>query len=346
MIFLYLSLPMLISAVLVYFLSRQSSGLAMLDLPNERSLHTRPVNRTGGIGILLGIVLTCLLVFVIESMPENFLAIMAGLFMVAGISLIDDKRGVSIKIRLLIHILAGFVLVSQGGFLFNHFELPYILIEIPNWLAYLFTLLFIIWSINLYNFMDGMDGLAAGMAVIGFGAFALLGLIKGAYFFTLISAIIAMSNLGFLLYNFPPAKIFMGDTGSSVLGYLMAALILWADTAGIFPLWVGFLVFSPFILDATWTLLRRAVAKEKVWEAHRTHLYQRLVLSGWGHRRTVLYEYAVMMVCAVGSFMAVYFDSNILSVGMFFVLFITYLLLLLKVSKKQLNGNSENNYAK
>ena len=125
----------------------------------------------------------------------------------------------------------------------------------------------------------------------------------------------------------------MGDTGSSVLGYLMAALIIWADNTGIFPFWVGILVFSPFILDATWTLLRRFVAGEKLWEAHRSLLYQRLVLSGLGHKRTVLCEYAVMVICAGFALVAVYFESNILQVGMFFVLFLMYFILSRYVSK-------------
>ena len=333
MILLYLILSVSISAVSVFFLSRQTKGWAIPDHPNERSLHTHPVNRTGGLGILVGIVSTCMLVFFLEAIPGKILAISAGLLLVAIISLIDDKRGVSVKVRLMIHLLAGYILIDQGGFLLDRLELPYILLDLPNWLAYLFTLLFIIWSINLYNFMDGMDGFAAGMAVIGFGTFAFLGVINGASFFALVSAIIALSNLGFLLFNFPPAKIFMGDTGSSALGYLMAALIVWADATGIFPFWVGILVFSPFILDATWTLLRRLLVGDKIWEAHRSHLYQRLVLSGLGHRRTVLFEYAVMVVCAGFALVAVYFESNILPVGMFFVLFLLYFIISRYVSK-------------
>ena len=333
LILVYLISSGLLSAVLVFFLSHQSNSFAIPDHPNERSLHSQPVNRTGGLGILAGIVITSIFVFFIESPPENFISIIAGVFLVATISLVDDKRGVSVKVRLLVHIFAASILISQGGLLLNKLDLPFLLFDLPGWFAYIFTLLFIIWSINLYNFMDGMDGFAAGMAVIGFGTFALLGLLNESYFFALISAIITMSNLGFLLFNFPPAKIFMGDTGSSVLGYLMAALILWADTANIFPFWVGILVFSPFILDATWTLLHRLMRREKVWEAHRSHLYQRLVLSGLGHKRTVLYEYAVMLVCAGFAIIAVHFESNILQLGMVFVLILMYFILSLNVSK-------------
>jgi UDP-N-acetylmuramyl pentapeptide phosphotransferase/UDP-N-acetylglucosamine-1-phosphate transferase len=96
----------------------------------------------------------------------------------------------------------------------------------------------------------------------------------------------------------------MGDVGSSLLGLLAAALSLWADQEKIFPLWVGILVFSPFIVDATVTLLRRTAAGERIWEAHRSHFYQRLVQLGWGHRRTVVWEYVLMLACAVSAFIA------------------------------------------
>ncbi len=116
----------------------------------------------------------------------------------------------------------------------------------------------------------------------------------------------AAASAGFLVHNFPPAKIFMGDTGSTTLGFLAAACILWGSKSGLFPFWVAILVFSPFIVDATVTLLRRLLRGEKIWEAHRTHYYQRLVLLGWGHRWTVLAEYVLMLACAGSAALAVH----------------------------------------
>ena len=159
---------------------------------------------------------------------------------------------------------------------------------------------------NLYNFMDGMDGFAGGMAVIGFGTFAVFGWLAGQQLFAALNLIVAAAAGGFLLFNFPAARIFMGDIGSSSLGFLAAAFMLWADRNGIFPLWIGVLVFSPFIVDATVTLIRRILRRDKFWEAHKRHYYQRLVQLGWGHRRTVLWEYAVMVLCAVSALIARY----------------------------------------
>jgi UDP-N-acetylmuramyl pentapeptide phosphotransferase/UDP-N-acetylglucosamine-1-phosphate transferase len=116
--------------------------------------------------------------------------------------------------------------------------------------------------------------------------------------FTAISASVAAAAGGFLLGNFPPARIFLGDLGSASLGLLAAALALLGARRGHFPLWVAWLAFSPFMVDATWTLLRRLIRGERVWQAHRTHHYQRLVLAGWSHRRTLLRAYLLMAGCA------------------------------------------------
>ena len=150
---------------------------------------------------------------------------------------------------------------------------------------------------NLYNFMDGMDGFAGGMTVIGFGLLGYLGWQAHHPVISVIATLQSAAAAGFLVHNFPPAKIFMGDVGSVSTGFLAAALIVLGCRDGVFDLWVPLIVFSPFILDATVTLARRAFHHEKVWEAHRDHYYQRLVLSGWGHRRTVLAEYGVMALC-------------------------------------------------
>jgi UDP-N-acetylmuramyl pentapeptide phosphotransferase/UDP-N-acetylglucosamine-1-phosphate transferase len=155
--------------------------------------------------------------------------------------------------------------------------------------------------LNLYNFMDGMDGLAGGMASIGFSALALLGWSAGDLPYSLCCAAVAAAAAGFLSGNLPPARIFLGDIGASSLGLLAAGLSLWGASAGLFPLWISWLVFSPFIVDATWTLLRRANHGERLWDAHRSHHYQRLVLAGWGHRRTLYWALALMVAVAASA---------------------------------------------
>ncbi|MBK8750582.1 MraY family glycosyltransferase [Candidatus Contendibacter odensensis] len=285
-------------------LSRLIHPLRLLDHPNDRSLHARPIPRTGGMAVLAGVLVGVL----VNAMVMKDFSSRAGLFLGVGlaplavISWLDDYRDIAARWRLLIHLWAA-VSLPAAGFAPDSFNLPGLVLPLPSSIAVLLTLLFTVWMINLYNFMDGMDGFAGGMAVIGFTTLAWLG--RADAEFTVICLVVAAAGAGFLVYNFPPAKIFLGDTGSTVLGFLAAACSLWGSKMGLFPLWIAWLVFSPFIVDATVTLLRRLLHGEKVWEAHRSHYYQRLVLLGWGHRRTVLAEYALMLACAGSALLAV-----------------------------------------
>jgi UDP-N-acetylmuramyl pentapeptide phosphotransferase/UDP-N-acetylglucosamine-1-phosphate transferase len=217
--------------------------------------------------------------------------------LVAAVSFLDDRAGLSPAYRLAAHAGAAFLLLI-GGLRQPTLDLPDMDIVLSAWLAGSATVLYVVWMINLYNFMDGMDGFAAGMAVFGFGALALLGWQAGDPSYAAVALGLAAAAAGFLTRNFPPARIFLGDLGSATLGLLAAALSLLGSQRGHFPLWAALLAFSPFIVDASWTLLSRLARGERVWEAHRSHHYQRLVLAGWGHRRTVLRAYLLMFGCA------------------------------------------------
>ena len=208
-----------------------------------------------------------------------------GAVMLVGISFLDDVIGLPIIWRFLVHFVAAGSVAA--GFLLNHTGLGWVLLAIVA----------IVWMTNLYNFMDGIDGLAGGMALFGFGFYALAGVLSGHLPFALTSASIAAAAGAFLLFNFHPARIFMGDAGSTLLGFLAACLGIVGWQLGIWTLWFPGLVFSPFIVDATVTLIQRLLRGEKIWRPHREHYYQRLALSGWGHRRTALAEYALMAFC-------------------------------------------------
>lgn len=289
-----------LSAGLTFLFSLPGSPLTILDHPNERSLHTVAVPRTGGLAMLAALLVTGGVIYALAGGMSVLPMLGTAVGGVSAVSFMDDRFCVHPGLRLLVH-LAAALLLAGGGMQPGMLALPGWHWEWPVWVALPFTVLFVVWMINLYNFMDGMDGFAAGMAVAGFGTFALLGWQAGDFNFMLLNLFVAAAALGFLIFNFPPARIFMGDVGSSLLGLLAAAMSLWADVAGIFPLWLACLVFSPFIVDATVTLLRRFSQGEVVWEAHRSHYYQRLVQLGWGHRRTVLLEYALMAACSLSA---------------------------------------------
>lgn len=290
-----------LSALLTWCLVHYRGRWVILDHPNARSLHEAPRPRSGGAAIVLGLAAGGG-VFV-SSGPAIGGSLWLGLcvLLVAGISFLDDIRGIPVFVRLAAHAVAAVAIVLAGDLAFYHLDFPFWELALPAWVAVAGSILYLIWMLNLYNFMDGIDGLAGGMAVIGFGAFAVVGALAGASVFAALSLCVALASAGFLIFNFPPARIFMGDVGAGTLGFLAGLFTLWGARAAIFPFWIGVLAFSPFIVDATWTLLRRVVGGEKPWQAHRAHAYQRVVRAGWSHRRTTLWEYALMTICGISA---------------------------------------------
>ncbi len=156
----------------------------------------------------------------------------------------------------------------------------------------------VVWVTNLYNFMDGADGVAGGMAVIGFGTYASAPGLPDHVAYAAICAALAAASAAFLIHNFHPARIFLGDVGSIPLGFLAAVLGILGWRDDLWSLWFPVLVFGPFNADATVTLLKRLARRERVWRPHRDHYYQRIVRMGLGHRTAALIGYAVMVFCA------------------------------------------------
>lgn len=288
---------------------KPASAFHILDYPNPRSLHTTPIPRSGGIAVLAGITASGVLLFAFSNNREVGLAVISAALPVASVSFLEDRYGVHFGLRIVFHIVAATMLFSMG-YEISHIELPGFFWAIPSFIGFFFSTLFVVWMINLYNFMDGMDGFASGMAIIGFTSFAFLGWQSDNTLFMETSLIIVGATLGFLIFNLPPAKIFLGDTGSSTLGVLVAAFSLWAARENIFPLWIAGLIFSPFIVDATVTLVYRTVTGEKIWLPHKTHFYQKLVQIGWGHRDTLRAEYLLMLACSGSALLAMQFPNN------------------------------------
>jgi len=287
---------------LTSYFCRPNTKLWVIDHASSRSLHEGAIPRTGGLAILAtGFICIELSGLILPSSSTHLSFLILGLSPLAVVSFLDDCYQLPVKWRLLTQVWSAFALIA-AGYIIDPLELPNLVFHLYKPLAVIATLLASVWMINLYNFMDGMDGFAGGMAVIGFITLAWLGWAEPD--FANLCLIVAAASAGFLVYNFPPAKIFMGDVGSTSLGFLVAACSLWGSKTGLFPLWIAILVFSPFIVDATVTLLRRLFRGEKVWEPHRSHYYQRLVLLGWGHRKTVLAEYVLMLACAGSAVLA------------------------------------------
>jgi UDP-GlcNAc:undecaprenyl-phosphate/decaprenyl-phosphate GlcNAc-1-phosphate transferase len=257
-------------------------GKFVLDEPNARSLHERPVPRTGGMAVLLGAAVS--LAFGAAGLWLPMTLALA----LALASFVDDLRGIPTGLRLLLHLAAA-------GLVVWYVLSPMQVIEMAV------LILAVAWITNLYNFMDGSDGLAGGMATIGFGAYAIGAHLGGDAAMAALSTALSMSAAAFLVHNHHPARIFLGDVGAIPLGFLAGALGLVGWRNDLWPLWFPILVFGPFIADATLTLVKRLVRAERVWQAHRQHYYQRMVLMGLGHRGTAWVGYAVMSLCALAA---------------------------------------------
>lgn len=295
---------------LTRWLCSPAAPLALMDHPNARSLHTRPTPRTGGLAIVVSFVMGLLLVettgwagMKLEHASETtsadmWLLILGSTLALGAVSFWDDRRTLSPGIRFILHGLAAVAVVWGAGLTVTAVTIPSVGVISLKSLAAPLTLLGIMWVTNLYNFMDGLDGFAGGMTVLGFGTLGYLAWVGGSREVMLLAVMISAAAGGFLFFNLPPARIFMGDVGSVPLGFLAASLAVLGVRDGVFDLWVPVLIFSPFVVDATATLFQRLLRGAKVWQAHREHYYQRLVLAGWSHRKTMLIEYALMLATA------------------------------------------------
>jgi UDP-N-acetylmuramyl pentapeptide phosphotransferase/UDP-N-acetylglucosamine-1-phosphate transferase len=274
------------TAVLVTPLVRAAARRwGVVDHPGPRSSHVRVTPRGGGLAILVALGLSLALTAPSWRGTRGAAAFLLGCLALGAVGLWDDRRSLSPATRLGFHVLAAAALVWATGGL-SRLPLPPPVDFSVGWLGSALAVLWVVAVVNFYNFLDGIDGLAGLQAVVTGTGFALAGLDPVS---SAVGAAIAGAGAGFLVYNWSPASIFMGDVGSGVLGYAFAALPFLAPP-GSRPPAVLFAALSLwlFLADATWTLARRAARGERLHQAHREHLYQRLVATGWGHAGVAL----------------------------------------------------------
>lgn len=303
-------------AVLLLLLKTSLRSIA-LDQPNHRSLHDKVIPRTGGLAVVAGFIVSAAVMYawfwVFPLLP------------LLAISLLDDIVDVSVHWRFLVQLAVS---------------VAFVVLILPNMsvLGMALIILGMVWMINLYNFMDGSDGLAGGMALFGFGSYAAAAWLANDGGVALLCGSLAASSIAFLRFNFHPARIFLGDSGSIPLGFLAGALGLYGWEKDLWPAWFPLLVFAPFILDASITLLRRLLRGERVWQAHRSHYYQRLVQMGWGHSRTALAEYLLMLATGISAIFMLQAPEYVS--GMLCMWVILYFCLIYWVDKRWRNFSS------
>jgi Fuc2NAc and GlcNAc transferase len=290
------------AAVLTGLLRRYALASSLLDIPNARSSHNLPTPRGGGLAIVI-VFLAGLPVLTVAGLlaTEVMWAIFGAGAWVALVGFLDDHGHIPARWRLLAHFIgAAWGFFWLGGMPPLVFSLPGSSLEMhidPGWLGQILGIFYLVWLLNLYNFMDGIDGLASFEAVTVCLGGALLYLsgseIIGQWY---APVLLAMAVAGFLIWNFPPARIFMGDAGSGFLGIVLGLFSIQAAWVTPKFFWSWLILLGVFIVDATWTLLRRFLRGEKVYEAHRSHAYQ-YASRRYGSHKTVTLAIGAINVC-------------------------------------------------
>jgi len=293
-------LALVLSYLGVATLRRWAERRNILDIPNKRSSHTLPTPRGGGIAIAFFVLFGFAIAWLINpSWPVWALsAYLFGAALIAVVSWLDDLRPLPNRIRFAAHS-AGAILAILGFGYWHSVDIPLVGQLNFGWFGFLVVFLWIVGLTNAYNFMDGIDGIAGGQAVVaGFG-WAILGWLGDQSLVGLLGLLLAMTSLGFLGHNWPPARIFMGDVGSAFLGYTFAVLSVIAAAKDPRFFLIGLLLVWPFVFDTTLTFLRRLQKGENVFFAHRSHLYQRLVIAGCSHRFVTLLYMGLALVATI-----------------------------------------------
>ncbi|MFF7107643.1 MraY family glycosyltransferase [Pseudomonas sichuanensis] len=284
-----------LSLVLTWLLRRYAIARSLMDIPNARSSHALPTPRGGGMAIVIGYLLA-LLVMLASGTGElaGVVALLGAGLGIAVLGFLDDHGHIAARWRLLGHFAAGiWGLYWLGGMPALHMFGFSLQLE---WFGWVLGLLYLVWLLNLYNFMDGIDGLASVEAICVCLGACLIYVVTGQVQLVGAALLLAGAVAGFLCWNFPPAKIFMGDAGSGFLGITLGLLSIQAALANPALLWSWLILLGVFVVDATLTLLRRLLRGEKVYEAHRSHAYQFAARHFKAHRPVTLAVLAINLL--------------------------------------------------
>jgi UDP-N-acetylmuramyl pentapeptide phosphotransferase/UDP-N-acetylglucosamine-1-phosphate transferase len=291
------------SIVLTIFMMR----INITDMPNERSSHARPTPKSGGIAIALSFYIGMLYLYFYDSIvihQQHFWLLMAASFVMLTIAFLDDKREIKPLHKIIGQIFAAW-LITYGGISINMLPIPLMAtIGLPPIIDEILTICWVIFFLNAFNFMDGINGIASGTALIACLFLGMIAYAVNADYVFYGCVILFMAILGFFLFNFPFGKIFMGDTGTQFIAFVITMLGLEASVEHIgISFYVLPLVFSLFIYDVGLTIIRRLGRRENIFKAHRSHLYQLLNRAGMPHTKvTMIY----LAFAAIGGALALF----------------------------------------
>jgi len=314
----------------------------ILDIPNHRSSHERPVPNSGGVAIALTVMIGFATVYAISETriaERHMIGLGVAALAIIAVSVLDDLGKLqTFKLKLATQLFAAALLLGFD-IVIRDITLPMIgSISLGVW-GYPITLIWLIALTNIFNFMDGLNGLAAGTAVLVAGFFGLFTFMRGSLFVYILCYVVLAAALGFLIFNFPRGRIFMGDVGSQFLGFLFAALTVIAAEydASRTSLLLMPLLFFHFIFDTTFTFLRRLLAGQDVTQGHRTHLYQLLNRLGWSHVAVSTLHYGMVIAQALGALWLLQMQSAMRAFVIlpFFAAELIYMALVMRAARRR-----------
>jgi len=304
--FICFALAFIISFVATPIAKKVAFYIGAVDVPkDDRRMHRKPIARLGGLAIFSGFIislmfgLVCTIIGVIGIIPNaQLLGMLIGVFIIVGIGIVDDIKQLGPKIKFLFQILAAIAVVWISGNKISVITNPFSesgVAMISDFIAYPLTILWIVGVTNAVNFIDGLDGLAAGVSSISYLSLMFIAILQGEEQTAMIIAILAGSTLGFLPYNFNPAKIFMGDTGSTFLGFTLGVISVQGmmKTYAAISIVIPILVLGLPLFDTSFAILRRIVQRKSIMAPDRGHLHHRLIDMGFSQRQSVVTMYAV-----------------------------------------------------
>lgn len=332
----------LLAAAIVFVITPTVGSIARMvgamDEPDPRKIHDDPVPRLGGIAIFFGFIIPALMFL---ELSQQMKGVLIGASVITMFGAVDDLRGTSPLVKFSGQFAAAAILVAYGVRI-DYFSLPYFgVIELDLWLAVPLTVLWVVTLINIFNFIDGMDGLAAGVCTIAAVTFSIIALSLGRPGAAILAAILAGTTLGFLRHNFFPASIFMGDSGSMLLGFVLATITVHGvlKSVAAVTLVIPLLIMGVPMFDLSLTILRRVKNRQSIFQPDRGHLHHRLFNIGFSQRKAVLVLYAwctLMSTLALSmrfapGFVTVIFAGLVIGVSLYLV----YLLDILQVRSRR-----------
>lgn len=291
--------PLVVVLIVTPFVIKFAKKIGAIDKPNERKVHKFLMPRLGGIAIFLGIVAGY---FVAGLYKEQITGITVGLILIVIIGVLDDIYNLSAKVKFLGQVMAAGLVVASG-LTIELIEIPFIGVLDLGILSLPITIFWIVAITNAINLIDGLDGLSSGISMISIATIAILAGLGGKSLILTLSLIVLGSIIGFLFYNFYPAKIFMGDTGSLLLGYCISILSLLGlyKSVTLFSFIVPILILGVPIFDASFAIIRRIVQKRPISSPDKSHIHHRLLALGFSHRNTVLLIYGMGIIFSISA---------------------------------------------